>query len=163
MEQAQSNGIDMGGRYKHRDNNPINTNTGSTSSMTIGATLSNEQAQLGSLGEEKVEEAAEDEFLLGGVIEETAPGENEAGDVSSAAATCNTTVKYASDNDVVELNEEQQNETGDSTLSGSAVPPSEHLENNAGEGGATNAVNMEHTEINVGEDIACQGKCCVIL
>ena len=173
---------DNAGRLRHSPTGPVsvaeNAESSATTSSISGSfntttasmtndsahspgkeSLSNKQAQLGGSGE-KIEEAAEDEVSLGGVTEEMVPGENEAGSVSSAAAT----VKYAHDNDVVKLNEEQQNETDDSTLSGSAVPPSEDLKNNAGEGGTTNAVNMmEHTEINVGEDAARQAKCCVIL
>ena len=137
----------------------FNTNTGNTASKTIGATLSNEQAQLGNLGEEKVEEAAEDAFSLDGVIEETAPSENEAGGVSSVTVTVVAPV-----DDVVELNKETQNETGDISVIAAAVPPTVHVENDAGEGGTTIAVTtMEHTENNVGEDVACQAKCCVIL
>ena len=137
----------------------FNTNTGNTASKTIGATLSNEQAQLGNLGEEKVEEAAEDAFSLDGVIEETAPSENEAGGVSSVTVTVVAPV-----DDVVELNEETQNETGDISVIAAAVPPTVHVENDAGEGGTTvAATTMEHTENNMGEDVACQEKCCVIL
>ena len=126
--------------------------------MTIGATLSNEQAQLGNLGEEKVEEAAEDAFSLGEVIEETAPSENEAGGVSSVTVTVVAPV-----DDVVELHEEKH-----SSASGAAVPPSESVEKNAGEGGTTTftttaATLMEHNENNRGEDVACQAHCCVIL
>ena len=114
----------------------FNTNTGSSASKTISATLSNEQAQLGSLGEENGEEVSR-----GGVIEETAPGENEAGGASSATVTA--------------LNEDKH-----STASVAAVQPTEPVENNADEGGTSP---MEHTENYVGDDVACQARCCLIV
>ena len=130
----------------------FNTNTGNTASKIISATLSNEQAQLGNLGEEKVEEAAEDAFSLGEVIEETAPSENEAGGASSFTVTVVAPV-----DDVVELNEEKH-----SSASGVAVPPTEYGEIGTTTFTTTAATPMEHNENNRGEDVASQAHCCVI-
>ena len=133
---------DNSGRLRHSTTDPVSATEiaesfDTTRSITTSFnTTTKEQAQSSSLGEENVEK-----FSRVRVIEETAPGEDEVGGVSSATVT--------------ELNEDNH-----STASVAAVQPTKDVENNAGEGGTTP---MEHTENYVGDNVACQARCCLIV